>query len=61
VDLEKAHLRQAAASADVERAQQRLAALRREIEAWVQDNPYCSACGQAVTAELILSGGHAHE
>ncbi|HEY8746694.1 MAG TPA: ATP-binding protein [Tepidisphaeraceae bacterium] len=34
---------------------------RREIDQWVIQNPRCNACGQTVSAELIMNGGHAHE
>jgi len=38
-----------------------VAAQRSKIEQWVLENPRCGACGQAITPELIFSGGHGHE
>jgi hypothetical protein len=34
---------------------------RREIEQWVKSNPRCNACGQAISAKLIMDGGHHHD
>jgi hypothetical protein len=46
---------------DLERINGQFEQFRREIEEWVKNHPRCNACGQAITAELITSGGHAHE
>lgn len=59
--IEKARQLESDSRAALRLAEERLAKLRHEIEKWVEEHPRCSACGQAVTAELILSGGHAHE
>jgi exonuclease SbcC len=34
---------------------------RRQLEQWIRKNPRCKACGQPITAELVVTGGHAHE
>jgi hypothetical protein len=46
---------------DLEKINGQFEQFRREIEEWVKNYPRCNACGQAITAELITSGGHAHE
>ena len=46
---------------NVQRLNREIEQFQREIEKWVKQNPRCAACGQAISAELITSGGHAHE
>jgi hypothetical protein len=46
---------------NVQRLNREIEQFQREIEKWVTQNPRCAACGQAISAELITSGGHAHE
>jgi energy-coupling factor transporter ATP-binding protein EcfA2 len=46
---------------NVQRLSREIEQFQREIEKWVQQNPRCTACGQAISAELITSGGHSHE
>ncbi len=45
----------------VEIGRERIADLQEQIARWVEANPRCHACGQAISPELIFSGGHAHE
>ena len=45
----------------LKRSEQKREDLRQQIELWVQENPRCENCGQSIDAELILTGGHAHE
>ena len=46
---------------NVQRLNREIEQFQREIEKWVTQNPRCMACGQAISAELITAGGHAHE
>lgn len=46
---------------NVQRLNREIEQFKREIEKWVKQNPRCTACGQAISAELITSGGHSHE
>jgi hypothetical protein len=46
---------------NVQRLNREIEQFQREIEKWVTQNPRCTACGQAISAELITAGGHAHE
>ena len=41
-------------------AEAELSAATEQIERWVLQNPRCQTCGQDITAELFLLGGHTH-
>jgi exonuclease SbcC len=41
-------------------AKKNLADLATQIQSWVEQNPRCESCGQAITADLVMAGGHAH-
>jgi exonuclease SbcC len=45
----------------LDRSQQDVAELAKQIEIWVQQNPRCQSCGQSITPELVMTGGHAHD
>jgi hypothetical protein len=59
--MEKALVSKSATLRDLHKAEKNVGDLAKQIERWVQENPRCQSCGQSISADLVMTGGHAHE